>query len=317
MPYKLVVGGVFALILASILLCWVRVGVTARDTGDVANLVEIEKSPPTAQSDKEALAPADSALPSSTAGTPLADLLLGIDRPPASATRSRPELLAWQDRERVPGGSLRGLRLDSEGLLVGQLGLINDAEKTIVGAAMSIDFLRAGQKVLGDVVPNSAGVFQAKLNPDVYSMVAAGDDGFLGLSLRVLGGGAGEARRTNRRDGLLLVAAVEDEPQFQCRAAAVPRENFNELGKIIQRHQLFSGSATPVRESAPDSTLPIEIMDLIDFEVRLRPGGRLIGRAERLKPQRRDSTRVRRMSVYFLRDGAEVARAQVGAQRAV
>ena len=97
------------------------------------------------------------------------------------ALESQATLAAAQPNRNRPAS--HSARLSRDGLLVGRLNIVNPHTGSLIPAtSVTIYFLQAG-RVVRVVRPGPSGIFQARLLPGRYDMVAGGGDGFYAASV--------------------------------------------------------------------------------------------------------------------------------------
>jgi len=99
------------------------------------------------------------------------------------ALNSQGTLASAQPNRKRPAS--QSARLSKDGLLVGRLNIVNPHTGSLIPAtSLTIYFLQAG-RVVRVARPGPSGIFQARLLPGRYDMVAGGGDGFYASSVSV------------------------------------------------------------------------------------------------------------------------------------
>jgi hypothetical protein len=224
------------------------------------------------------------------------------------------------------------VRLSRSGELPGRINVV-DAKTGGVHALtkMTISMLQNGEvKATGK--PGVGGVFQITgLQPGVYSLVGAGEDGYIAHGVEILPFAAKEpavrAARLIRPAGAGISAilasrqVVQDELDID--SLAVPRRDFEAVLRLARSYippSLLSAKpgeipaiAKPGEESdepLPKDTDPPSTV-LRRHAVEIRPDGTLVGRMRRIHPETGKPTRMRRLNVFLIRNNSVVSQSPV------
>jgi hypothetical protein len=216
------------------------------------------------------------------------------------------------------GNRLRShiVRLNENDRLVGRVTVIESVTGDLqpVGA-VTIRFIRKGE-VIEEVTPDSRGDFTArKLTEGVYSMIAAGSDGFLAWSVNVKPKLSDVAKMPKHLRAKYLTQDVSD--RLDVEAAAVPPSNFAPLKRLLLGYLPSEGSML----SLAGSDVPPGMEDppadartgttLKHHQVRLTKDGRLIGRIRKLQPDTGRDLKIIQLNAFLLRNNEQVDQEQV------
>jgi len=219
------------------------------------------------------------------------------------------------DREGTPSET-HNFRLSKDGLFAGRLTVFDPkAGKPIPVNNVIVYFLRLG-RILVQINPGIDGRFQVKILPGVYSLIVAGDDGFLAMGLNVVSANHGEE---GRKHEVSLGQKPVTGRQFD--AVLVPPRNVAVLQGLVRENldvdlEQFMKINTPQRTpKSPGRNIgPGEFMKKPttgSHVVRLQPGGKLVGRMRRIHPQTGRPIPLRRIDVFFIKNGRLVTQTRV------
>ena len=208
------------------------------------------------------------------------------------------------------------VRLNEDDQLVGRVTIIESVTGDLqpVGA-VTVRFIRKGE-VIEEVVPDGRGEFTArKLREGVYSMIAAGNDGFLAWSVHVKPKASDVAKMPKHIRAKYLTQGVSD--RLDVEAAAVPPSNFAPLKSLLLGYLPSEGSML----SMGGSDVPPGMEDppagartgttLKHHQVRLTRDGRLIGRIRKLQPDTGRDLKIIQLNAFLLRNNEQVDQEQV------
>lgn len=208
------------------------------------------------------------------------------------------------------------VRLNEDDTLLGRLTVIEPATgKPEPVQSVKIRFVRKG-RVQAEVSPDANGSFSVKgLERGVYSMIAAGEDGFLAWSVNVQPKLADMAKLPPGLQRAMLAQEVKDELDVQ--AAAVPPANFIPLKELLTQYLPSEDSTLYLagNDLPPDMDAPPRDADpgtsLKHHQVRLTDDGRLLGRIRRLQPDSGRDLRIRQLNVFLLQGDSITAQEDV------
>jgi hypothetical protein len=235
------------------------------------------------------------------------------------------------------------VRLNADGVLEGKLSAFDPASGDFLALRKAaVNFLR-GDSVAQRAEPDESGVFTVRgLEPSVYSLVAAGEDGFLAYTIQVMGpaaagpGGRAAATGSSRFRPVML---QEVEAVLTVDSLAVPPTSFNALKRLIRLYipemaptaELIEPPAEEIPAEArafetdqdnaaekvvppgglPDDAAPEAATTIRQHTVHLQPDGRLIGRVRRIHQESGRPLRVRRLNVFMIQDDKVVGQSNV------
>lgn len=212
-------------------------------------------------------------------------------------------------------------RLNRYGDLVGRISVIDAETRQLIPVKdMRVYFVRSGEVVQRvEVMPD--GTFIARrLQPEVYSLIGAGPDGFVAYSVHVLpprpdGGDASGTPDGPRRN-------TERSPKYAIHATAVPPASFAAVLQLIEIH-VPADARLARREEAATEAVPAEARTFDDsvaetegfvpatsirsHQIRLQPDGRLLGRVRCLHTETARPFSVRETYVCLVRDDNVIA----------
>jgi len=199
-----------------------------------------------------------------------------------------------------------GVRLASDGLLPGRLNILeSDTGNRKPATKLTINFLKQG-KIVAQVKPGVAGVFQVKdLVPGVYSMVATGQDGFFASTILVL----------PTLDPKSAEAAIEDPSTLQIDAdvihpASVP------IVRMMIRERLFpsASAAVPPAKALTEEAFAKHRGRPLTTPILLASGGTLKARLNWVNTDAVTRSPAEDTVAYLIRDGVIAAKSEIDAQ---
>jgi hypothetical protein len=208
------------------------------------------------------------------------------------------------------------VRLGDDDAVRGKLTVLNKPGGTPEAIQnVRIKFVRKGE-VKAELSPDEDGSFVATdLEDGVYSMIVAGEDGFLAWSVNVKPKLPDIAKMPKHMRAKFLHPDVKDE--LDVHAVAVPPTNFTPLKQLLTQHlpledstlyldgeDFPEGMDNPPRDAAAATSLQ-------HHQVRLTKDGRLLGRIRRLQPDSGRDLKIRQLKVYLLKDQEIVSQEDV------
>lgn len=205
------------------------------------------------------------------------------------------------------------VRLDENNELQGKVNVID----TVTGQLSAIQkirirFVRRGV-VKALVTPGPDGTFTARnLEPGMYSMIAAGDDGFLAWAVNIQPRLKDVAKMPKWKRVRYLMQEASDSLDID--SAAVPPSNFDPLKSLLRTYLPKDDSVLSLDkpgdgDDVQPSTLPGS--QLKHHQIQLTDDGRLLGRIRRLDASGGRSLRIRQLNVFLLRDNQIVSQEPV------
>ena len=203
------------------------------------------------------------------------------------------------------------VRLGDDDAVRGKLTVLNESSGVREPIQnVKIKFVRKGE-VKAELSPDADGSFVAMdLEDGVYSMIVAGEDGFLAWSVNVKPKLPDVAKMPKHMRAKFLRQDVKEELDVQ--AVAVPPTNFIPLKQLLTEYlpsedstlyldgeDFPEGMENPPRDANPATSLK-------HHQIRLTEDGRLLGRIRRLQPDSGRDLKIRQLNVFLLK-GQEIA----------
>jgi hypothetical protein len=195
------------------------------------------------------------------------------------------------------------VQLSETGKLVGRFSVIDPTSGERIRAdAVRIFFIRGGETVL-KVTPGVGGLFQVKIAPGSYSMVAAGSDGFSAFGIHVL-----PFQREN--NGGLAGGSI-----VQIDASMIPPEDFSAVRPMIRK---YSREISQLQDSVEPQNPKPAVKDAPNasaggtpsyrrISVTLRADGTLVGQSNRFDRRQGKSVGVGNLVITLIQDGLILA----------
>ncbi len=227
-------------------------------------------------------------------------------------------------RQAGVGEDRLGERLRSHIVRLNGIETVKGSVNTIEGATGElkgvkgggIRFVRNGQ-IRKTVMPKPDGSFSVDgLDPGVYSVIAAGPEGFFAWSIDVRGGSYELTKNPSaKRTGF---SKPVTRATVNVQTAAVPKRDFAQV-RTLMRNYLPSEESTsyidgndvpPDMRNEPPSTAEAAT-SLKHHEIRLTADGRFLGRVRRLQPDSGRDLRIHQLNVYLIKEDQTVAQQAV------
>lgn len=166
------------------------------------------------------------------------------------------------------------VHLSEDGFLVGRIGVLAQADANLIAISDIRVSAHQNGKLVGSAKPSPQGIFQLKIDPGVYTLIASGNDGFSSYALDVL-----EAMPEEDQ------APDDDGSPIQIETAAIPPSDFGLLKSLVST-RLTRG--TRIQD---DGTIPASFRNADGFKatttvqlhkVMLNADGEVVGVVRRL-----------------------------------